>query len=274
MKRRRTNVRLLLELIILALILIVAILGYNIHTMCGKIEMLEKEVSQTEISSLDKDVKIRKMNKRIDELRDELDSSIQKVKELESENLKLKNDLRDAQNKVSLKSKEKSVVASRGGYNRTTDRTKYDQVVASTNYEKFMGGRSEITHDDIQWMKSLEEQTGVPHLLVLGIIMNESSGYSKAKNPTSSASGIGQFLSGSGKWTWETLMGRTEPYDHKVTPFDKKNGVEMMFAYLKWAKSVNKTYNGVVHTYRGEDDAPYWSRLEKWMGMGILELPW
>lgn len=78
-----------------------------------------------------------------------------------------------------------------------------------------------------------------PHLVV-AVIWYESRFDTKTKSKYSSASGYGQFIKSTGKWVYNDLLKRKDTYDHEVHPFQAKNSIPMVYAYLDFLIKRNK----------------------------------
>lgn len=78
-----------------------------------------------------------------------------------------------------------------------------------------------------------------PHL-VIAVIWYESRFDTKTKSKYSSASGYGQFIKSTGKWVYNDLLKRKDTYDHEVHPFQAKNSIPMVYAYLDFLIKRNK----------------------------------
>lgn len=72
-----------------------------------------------------------------------------------------------------------------------------------------------------------------PHIVTT--IFKVESGYNNnAKNPKSTATGIGQFLKSSGEFTYTKILKIGNDYNHNVHAKDPSIGINMTFSYLNY----------------------------------------
>ena len=132
------------------------------------------------------------------------------------------------------------------------------------------GSRTDITYDNI---KSLEELSAEQRLtedanqLILSIAMTESRGYETAENSQSTATGFGQFLSGTGRFVYTSLMDGDGVYKHSEMAKDGQTNLDMMVYYISY---LDEKYHGnlssIIDEYRGTHDSTYLTKLDKYLG--------
>lgn len=135
------------------------------------------------------------------------------------------------------------------------------------------GRRTDLTADLLRFN---EEQCRVwnlnPHF-VLGVIMTESEGHANAKNPSSTASGLGQTLRGTGKSVWEDILGHGKgSYNHSMA-FDPYVSIEMTTAYLGTLVRQKGSLHRAIQNYRGKTNVKgYEGKINSYMQKGGISL--
>lgn len=135
------------------------------------------------------------------------------------------------------------------------------------------GRRTDLTADLLRFN---EEQCRVwnlnPHF-VLGVIMTESEGHANAKNPSSTASGLGQTLRGTGKSVWEDILGHGKgSYNHSMA-FDPYVSIEMTTAYLGALVRQKGSLHRAIQNYRGKTNVKgYEGKINSYMQKGGISL--
>lgn len=116
------------------------------------------------------------------------------------------------------------------------------------------GRRTDLDEYLLNVLEDSCEENGVNPHVMLGIIMTESEGHANAKNKNSSATGLCQFLSSSGKWTYEVLLGNgTGTYTHDMA-YNPEINIRMGAAAMGyWLKTKGNYYNA-IQAYRGKND--------------------
>lgn len=147
---------------------------------------------------------------------------------------------------------------------------KYDYAI-----ERSDGSRTDITYDDIENLQELCNEKGLSSNtvdLILAIAMNESQGHEEVKNPTSSATGLCGFLSGTGKFVYTKLMGKTS-YTHYTTAKDGSTNLEMAVNYIAYLdKSHNGNMIGILSEYSGGSGTEYAAKLQKYLSKKELNV--
>ena len=118
-----------------------------------------------------------------------------------------------------------------------------------------------IVKDVDYWIKHYSEKHNVDWKLVKAIMIFESGLNPKAKNPNSSAFGLGQTIKATNKWIHEEL--RYKKFNHYKTPIPRQ--VEVTCKYLS---ILNKKYKGdkkkMLMAYNGfELGDLYWKKVYK-----------
>lgn len=127
----------------------------------------------------------------------------------------------------------------------------YDKYKNSLYYK---GKRNDITYDQLETLDTLCTAKGLGEDgadLILAIALTESHGKEKAENPTSTAKGYGQFLSGTGNFVYTKLMGRSG-YVHSEHALNGDINIEMMVYYIDYLnKKYNEDIDAVLDSYAG-----------------------
>lgn len=136
------------------------------------------------------------------------------------------------------------------------------------------GSRTDIKYAQIETLQDLTEAKGMSEEsvdLILSIVMTESNGIEIAKNPNSTATGYGQFLSNTGEFVYERLMGNDQ-YTHDLATNGDIN-LEMMVEYLCY---LDEKYNGnidqIINEYRGIDSVNYKEKINSYLVNNDLNL--
>ena len=133
--------------------------------------------------------------------------------------------------------------------NNKYDYRPYFYAMQSTKFNKHYLSEKDMT-TVLEW----SSKYGIDPNLVLGIMWVESRYYPKAKNKNSTASGYGQFIKSTGKWTHESLLKRKDKYDHTVHPFNPDDAIPMMCAYLNHLIKISKgDIRKVLIRYNGNE---------------------
>lgn len=136
---------------------------------------------------------------------------------------------------------------------------KYEYVI------KYNGKRTDVTYDQIKTAEDMMLEKGYDPNILFSIIMVESKGVENRESSRSTATGYGQFLSATGKYTYEQLMGNgTGTYNHSMA----KNGdinIQMTYTYLDYLfTKTNKDLFKSIKSYSGGDNE-FTSKYISWM---------
>ena len=102
--------------------------------------------------------------------------------------------------------------------------------------------------------------------------MTESNGNANARNVSSSAVGLGQFLSGTGRFVYTSLMGN-DVYNHQETASDSETNLEMMVYYLEYLDVENNhNIERVISCYRGIESPNYKYKINSYLAKNDLSL--
>lgn len=137
------------------------------------------------------------------------------------------------------------------------------------------GNRTDINYGDMKMLEDLCEEKGLNQEtvnLVLAIAMTESTGNENAKSNISTATGFGQFLSGTGEFVYTELMGNSN-YNHAEVASSGTENLEMMVYYLDY---LNENCDGnigeVINKYRGLNDPSYKYKINRYLSSVGLSL--
>ena len=137
------------------------------------------------------------------------------------------------------------------------------------------GSRTDIGYNDIVTLEELVDEKDLSDDtvdLVLAMAMTESNGNANARNVSSSAVGLGQFLSGTGRFVYTSLMGN-DVYNHQETASDSETNLEMMVYYLEYLDVKNNhNIERVISCYRGIESPNYKYKINSYLAKNDLSL--
>ena len=137
------------------------------------------------------------------------------------------------------------------------------------------GSRTDISYNDIVTLEELVDEKDLSDDtvdLVLAMAMTESNGNANARNISSSAVGLGQFLSGTGRFVYTSLMGN-DVYNHQETASDSETNLEMMVYYLEYLDVKNNhNIERVISCYRGIESPTYKYKINSYLAKNDLSL--
>ena len=137
------------------------------------------------------------------------------------------------------------------------------------------GSRTDISYNDIVTLEELVDEKDLSDNtvdLVLAMAMTESNGNANARNISSSAVGLGQFLSGTGRFVYTSLMGN-DVYNHQETASDSETNLEMMVYYLEYLDVKNNhNIERVISCYRGIESPSYKYKINSYLAKNDLSL--
>ena len=137
------------------------------------------------------------------------------------------------------------------------------------------GSRTDISYNDIITLEELVDEKDLSDDtvdLVLAMAMTESNGNANARNISSSAVGLGQFLSGTGRFVYTSLMGN-DVYNHQETESDSETNLEMMVYYLEYLDVKNNhNIERVISCYRGIESPSYKYKINSYLAKNDLSL--
>lgn len=137
------------------------------------------------------------------------------------------------------------------------------------------GSRTDISYNDIVTLEELVDEKDLSNDtvdLVLAMAMTESNGNANARNISSSAVGLGQFLSGTGRFVYTSLMGN-DVYNHQETASNSETNLEMMVYYLEYLDVKNNhNIERVISCYRGIESPSYKYKINSYLAKNDLSL--
>ena len=137
------------------------------------------------------------------------------------------------------------------------------------------GQRNDITPDILRLAEQTCEEQGIDCNLWLSLVMTESEGKANAKNRSSTATGLGQLLKGTGEYAYEDLMGNPRgSYNHNMA-YDPALNTRMSITLLGYLKRTKGSMYAAIQQYRGKQDiSGYTGRMNMWLsrsGMNVNE---
>lgn len=150
-----------------------------------------------------------------------------------------------------------------------------DRVNVYETYKVFMfrddysGRRTDCSYELLTYLQSLIEDKAVNNLaFYCSWIMIESTWCNHDYNARSTAYGLPQFLSSTGKWIYEEELGYGKgTYNHEMVT-DPYISLPMMVKYID---ILCHSYSGDLHktidSYRGLHDVPYLNKFNRYLAM-------
>lgn len=154
--------------------------------------------------------------------------------------------------------------------------TMRDELLNKYEYALYREGdnaRTDIDFEHIARLQEICKDKGMNDEtvdLILAIAMRESKGIAEAKNPESTATGLGQFLNSTGKFVYVTLMnGDKDNYATAVR--DPETNLVMMAEYIDYLSTTegNKVSN-IMMAYSG-GDSEYCNDLNHYLNDNNLD---
>lgn len=167
-----------------------------------------------------------------------------------------------------LEKQNKSLASSNEEYyNKIQEYTNREELFDKYEYALIRkdGSRTDITYDQLKTVEELCEEKDIDTDLILSICMVESSGTEKARNSTSTASGYGQILAGTGKYVYEKVM-KAGVYNHQLA-LDGDTNLQMMVNYIDYLDNRSGSLYKVIESYRGDpsDLSSYISKIDGYL---------
>ena len=226
----------------------------------------QKEITE-QLTTFDKSEKATIINNYEQILANKLDEI--KVLEEENDTLSLELETLSKENEELLFAKEELTALTDAMHQyikSVEDKLSYYEEFEVFTYDT-AGKRSDCDYELLSYLDSLIQDKPVNNLaFYCSWIMIESEWHTDCKNSTSTASGLPQFLSGTGKWVYEDLLENGKgTYTHSMV-FDGKTSLDMMVAYVDKLMEQHKgNLNKVIDSYRGFHDTPYINRFNHYL---------
>ena len=152
-------------------------------------------------------------------------------------------------------------------YEELEEFRKREELYDKYDYALYAGrNRTDITYDQLLFLEDLlKDSTINDQDLILSWIMTESGGKEDARNSESTAKGYGQFLDGTSKFVYTSLLDR-DGWTPSVA-LDGYINLEMMITYIDYLYEVN---NGdlyeIMKDYRGKRDiTSYVAKIDSYL---------
>lgn len=185
-------------------------------------------------------------NKKLEFMLDQITDS-----NIEMENMILKlskiNVSIDNQNKILIEEKNELINELDLLYKREELYDKYEYAIIDR-----ANNRTDITYENLETLEKSCQTYNIDPDLILSIAMVESNGQADAANISSSARGLGQFLSSTGKYVYEDIMENgTDSYNHDMA-FNSEVNLAMMVAYINYLRNHNNSLVNAIKSYCGD----------------------
>ena len=251
------------------LLLNVIVLGFMYMSKTNELSTLLNE-SNTKVESLtaelesnkiDYQVDIEQRDKDMEMLKSEYEELYNVSKQVNETNKELLGEIEqlDADNVAILEENEKLS----------------DMVNVYEEYKVFMyrddysGRRTDCSYELLTYLDNLIEGHCIDNLaFYCSWIMIESTWTNHDYNPRSTAYGLPQFLSSTGRWIYEGELGYGPgTYDHEMVT-DPYVSLPMMVKYLDiLCSSYEGDLRKVIDSYRGLHDVPYLNKFDRYLAM-------
>lgn len=234
---------------------IIVLLICNSLLLASKLNVVEDRVNKENEKLTQANLSIRMRNAELEKILSTSEYGFQTLSntavELDAANAELKNTI-DSQNKMIQHFKDRVEL-----YNKYEFALFYDNA------------RTDIDYEHIQSLEEMaaEKDYGLDSVvLTLAIVMAESEGNASAKNSLSSASGLGQLLNDTAKFTYENLLSHGEGSYKKEYVFDPEMNLYMTLTYINYLAEENN-YNPMktIDAYRGLHDNDYLKTVQKYL---------
>lgn len=135
------------------------------------------------------------------------------------------------------------------------------------------GERNDMTVDLFYLIETECAKYDLDPYVLVGLIMTESEGHIRAKNSSSTATGLCQILRGTGKFVWEDWLHHgAGSYDHSMA-YNPEVNIKIG-ACLLGSMAQEKGLYRAIQSYRGKSDiSGYCASINKYMGMSGKHLP-
>lgn len=134
-------------------------------------------------------------------------------------------------------------------------------------YLYYYGKRNDLNANLFYVIEKECDKYGLDPYVMLGVIMTESGGNANAKSKQSTATGMCQILSGTGKYIYEDLMGHGKgTYSHSMA-YNPELNIRMGIAYLGTLVRQTGSLHRAIRSYRGLEDRAYYNSINKYMAM-------
>ena len=261
-----------LKLLTLGLLIIIAVLVIVFAIKYKKLLDQYNELKETSRDTMSELIDIKDSLTDIDNILDSESDLLLKTSQIivsqDEDIAKLKQD------NLTLQETNNTLVNSLAVYEKRKELfDKHQNAVLSST-----GARTDITYDDIQMLENLTDNlhmTDDSVNLIYALVRHESDGNQNAVNPKSTATGLGQFLSGTGQFVYTKLM-KGSGYQHSVTAKDHTTNLKMMAYYLDYLDKNHNSITGVLDEYRGYHDPKYLAEvdhiLQKYNGITLASV--
>ena len=215
--------------------------------------------------------------KYINDLKESKDQSDESLLKLANENQSLKEGLMKTYKKMHEQDLQNaSLIASNDEYfKELSDLRERKELYDKYNYAFYnqRGERTDITFDQLTTAEEIMEDVNPKAAnLVLAFVMAESDGNKDAKNPSSTATGYGQVLYGTGKTVYEDYMGNGKGSFKTSMLMDGDKNIAITSNYIKRLIKDGHSIYQVIEGYYPLAGSAYCNKLEKFLKKGGTSL--
>lgn len=187
-------------------------------------DKLATTTSQLTLVIDDKDAEINQLKTKVAELEEQ-------NSELKKENNNLKYSVKELTNKAQTRMKyinEQNVALDE--FRKRSELFNSYEIAIMNTYNK----RTDMTYDELEYLDNLCKEKGIPTMMIVSMIKLESNFDPNLKSNESSAKGYMQVIKGTGKFTYENLMGNEKgSYDHSLAD-DPKTNLKLGVTYIDY----------------------------------------
>lgn len=257
---------------ILTAVICIALLYFCINTVAGTIQYvtnlqdtvteLENQVTtlnkystmynDTKVENLQLRSQIDELNKTITDLSETIQTCDSNIEQLKTDNISI-----NETNKSLSKQLKKT-------QNKLKTYEKYEYAVFDS------GCRTDLTYDEIKLGEKLMEEKGYDPNILFAIGMVESGYDRTCTSSISTAKGYHQFLDGTAKFTYETLLKNGKGSWTPSVAYDGKTNIKMCVAYFDYLMNKHGDFYKAMGQYcgagtsKGSFTYTYISRMNKY----------
>lgn len=218
----------------------------NYHDQTKKEKMKISMDYEAKIQDLEENNKV--LNTKVKDLSKDLTNLYSVMETLDDQNKKLVDSNQQYYDELSDLRKRKELY------------DKYSYAIESD------GTRTDITYDQLETLEQLMSNAEVNDQdLILAWIMTESGGQENATSDCSTAKGYGQFLDGTSKFVYTSLLGENN-WSPSVA-LDGETNMKMMVAFVDYLyETSNRDLYSAIRKYRGRQDiSGYVSKIDSYL---------
>ena len=231
----------IISIIVLSIIIYGTIISYNTVKYINKVEMANTNL-QEKVNKLEKyETSYKNTVQQNMILSENLKDMESIIKETDKSITKLKKD------NINLSKDNKELIKK---YNKLAEKVKlYEKYSYAVIDES--GHRTDLTYDQIKLGEELMKEKGYDPNILFSIGMVESGFDEKETSTISTAKGYTQFLDGTAKFTWETLLKHGKGSWNPSIALNGENSIRMCVAYFDYLMKKHGNFYKAMGQYCG-----------------------